>query len=1069
MEKRFLRKTALLLAVLTLLLAVLSACGNDPAGESSTEAGVSEAVSGGESAENDNSEADPDTSADTSADESKEPEESSSGEGGDEPLEEDYVPTVVSIGCSYVASAGVGENYPDTNKAELTDGMFAPTACSYMEDRLVGYTVGATDGCTIRVDLGKVTKRVHQFELSYLCTHEAGIGPVSSVKVSVSDDNKTWTEVGACVVPANIEGEMQVASLSLDNAVSCRYVQFAAAKTAYWLFFDEVTVIADVAGGSAGTPWGEAVSMAYKSDKKADADYASDLQKVASGTPDRTLNHFNVAKGASYTADGETISGFTDDRKKLTDGATGSAPNSEVFVGFKGGQTVTAVVTLGKEETDICGFGVHCFSARTLDTLFPLSAAVSVSSDGKTWTDVGRAYAPVPNAETATFALELPVTVKAKWVKFTLVLPDCKQTLIDELYVYAYRDQIESDSFYPFVHFPDVKENEFWKDSEKDYDKVQNLLLGLPQQIRCFNDAAVKDDGNNTSPSSGLMTDGKYTTDNGIHNGFFFKFNHGVGREVYYDLGKVSALQSFTIGFTHLPDWGVYAPDTVEVVLSDDGKTWYKVGEIKYNLTGVHTFRETLSLKTPVAARFICFSFPVSSWAGIDEIEVKGTKKVASNVKLIEKAGYKKFSFSGTPESGADWAGPSKDLLGGVKDIFLAYHNATHPRKENDLLAEVAYLDKDGNIKDTMFDGFLFLMSGQFPSGSGGGTGGVLKYNKSDMEWLLNSLFTEGQNILALEETVGKVKAALSLPDSYKVKYFVSLYYPESDNFGDIDGDGVNENLKQMSGKAKVLKWWISQFEAKRATYKFKNIEFCGYYWYNESLSSDQIPMTKEVADYIHSYRSQFFWIPYFSAGGVSEWRKYGLDMACLQPNYAFSLDVPDSRVVTAANMARNYGLCVEIEMAEASVNDPRYRRRYFEYLKQGAKMGYMTEATHMYYMGMYIHDFATSKAAGPRMIYDYTYQFIKGTLQITPDALPEVNVEAKAGKPLTGKLPVENASQLVLSLIESPKHGSVTVNADGTFAYYPNPGFTGTDSFLYAYSEGMDNSAPCIVNIEVK
>ena len=49
---------------------------------------------------------------------------------------------------------------------------------------------------------------------------------------------------------------------------------------------------------------------------------------------------------------------------------------------------------------------------------------------------------------------------------------------------------------------------------------------------------------------------------------------------------------------------------------------------------------------------------------------------------------------------------------------MLLYHSPNFDgyTVEN-LIPYLAYVDKDGNIKDTMFDSFLFLLSGGFPSG----------------------------------------------------------------------------------------------------------------------------------------------------------------------------------------------------------------------------------------------------------------------------------------------------------------------------------------------------------------
>ncbi|MEM0949465.1 MAG: Ig-like domain-containing protein, partial [Pseudomonadota bacterium] len=56
----------------------------------------------------------------------------------------------------------------------------------------------------------------------------------------------------------------------------------------------------------------------------------------------------------------------------------------------------------------------------------------------------------------------------------------------------------------------------------------------------------------------------------------------------------------------------------------------------------------------------------------------------------------------------------------------------------------------------------------------------------------------------------------------------------------------------------------------------------------------------------------------------------------------------------------------------------------------------------------------------------------------------------------------------LIVSLIEDVTNGTLTLNPDGSFEYTPNPGFGGTDSFTYVASDGLAQSDPAIVTIEV-
>ena len=56
----------------------------------------------------------------------------------------------------------------------------------------------------------------------------------------------------------------------------------------------------------------------------------------------------------------------------------------------------------------------------------------------------------------------------------------------------------------------------------------------------------------------------------------------------------------------------------------------------------------------------------------------------------------------------------------------------------------------------------------------------------------------------------------------------------------------------------------------------------------------------------------------------------------------------------------------------------------------------------------------------------------------------------------------------LTAVLVSQPSHGTVTLNADGSFTYTPSANFNGTDIFLYQANDGQLNSAPVPVTIIV-
>ena len=59
-------------------------------------------------------------------------------------------------------------------------------------------------------------------------------------------------------------------------------------------------------------------------------------------------------------------------------------------------------------------------------------------------------------------------------------------------------------------------------------------------------------------------------------------------------------------------------------------------------------------------------------------------------------------------------------------------------------------------------------------------------------------------------------------------------------------------------------------------------------------------------------------------------------------------------------------------------------------------------------------------------------------------------------------------ADPLEAELVAGPANGIITLNADGSFEYTPNTGFTGADSFTYAASDGHSSSNTATVTINV-
>ncbi|ROZ61645.1 Ig-like domain-containing protein [Ramlibacter sp. WS9] len=73
----------------------------------------------------------------------------------------------------------------------------------------------------------------------------------------------------------------------------------------------------------------------------------------------------------------------------------------------------------------------------------------------------------------------------------------------------------------------------------------------------------------------------------------------------------------------------------------------------------------------------------------------------------------------------------------------------------------------------------------------------------------------------------------------------------------------------------------------------------------------------------------------------------------------------------------------------------------------------------------------------------------------------------AVSGNLIDSASDVDNAT-LSAEIVTGPAHGTLTVNADGTFTYRPNANYNGPDSFTYKVSDGQLQSGVATVSIDV-
>ncbi len=971
-----------------------------------------------------------DTSVEISEEVSKE--EESKGE----PVESPEFSTVVSTGVSYVSSVEAGEKYPDSYGIELTDGILAPKGdADYNNVNYVGYLGGPF---TITLDLGETYKKIYEVKMGYLSTTNAGIAPPAEVTVKVSKDGKKFTEAGKMTIPEYVDGDRLEAVFTSEYYLTARFVRLEITKLNSWIFLDEISVISNEEKKlSADEMFREAVKAAY--------DKLGTVKFEGGNAPDREIARQLVSMGCDYTVSAEALSDFPDKGKYLTDGGITGLYEQGNWVGFAGNDGVTVTVDLGENRDDLSEFRLTCYANNRTGRYMPVAVTYAVSDDNENFTEIGRVYGVYSGQSVYHFPLNLAKCASGRYVRFTLEATESKMFIVEEAAVYAYTGVTEpAKSFFaPLVFDTEVK-----KFASVSYETV-NLIKGNIQQIFIPDHCASKAD-NISKADTPVLTDGKKAAGNDIHNGQFFKYQSASAViEIYYDLGDVAAVKSFTAQFTHRIPWGVQAPYKVTVFLSDDASTWYNAGVATVEPQNDNCLvTATLDMSKAVQARYICFHLLSCGWVGIGELEAFGTTAVGG-ASALASSGLKTRD-----ESAIGYKEPNEQLLNGAKDLCLLYHGPNLKGfDEEKLLPYLAYVDTEDNIKDTMFDSFLFLNSGGFPSGNANSAG----YEESDIEWVINDLFTEGKNILALEETAGKVKDALKLDDDFKYGLTVALYMPKQE--------------LTLEDKIKAVEDQMKRFEEKYNEYNFKNIELIAYYWFDEGVYHNEFEPTlvKKVSEMVHAKGLDFFWIPWFAASGVDAWQDHGFDVACMQPGYVFDLEVPDSRLEYAAKMAKYYGMGIEIEIASATFNNAKLYRRYLEYLAGGAKYGYMENCVHMYYQEIYCYYDAATAGGPARQIYDYTYQFIKGTLPANPDAIEKVSVKGAKNTAIQGKTMADVPSGYTFDIVSMPESGTVSVGNDGSFVFYPEKDFTGTVTFTYIYNSGFGNSEICTAEITVE
>lgn len=804
---------------------------------------------------------------------------------------------------------------------------------------------------------------------------------------------------------------------------------------------------------------------------------------------DRTVGRTNILKGNSYTPSQEAGSDgyYTDDEhKKLTDGISAESFNSYSWAGYTGSGTLSVTFDLGENVGNIADIEIGCLRQVDYGIGLPGYAEIYVSSDGENYTKLGKLFTPadVTVSQKYTYKFNLQGVVETRYLQIKLGSPEKLFIFVDEIAAYVYdgggSNIVPVNDYY--TAFTPESNAAFWNETESDYSKKQNLALGKKTSVVSFSalDTETANETLNCLPESGILTDGQYAVSASWELGELFRMSHGDGRQLIIDLEKISAVSSVSGDVLQQAEWGIRAPKAIGVSISENGADWQGVATIDLAIENDETIemvKFTADFGKTYRARYVKLQFLINPHVAISEIEVIGTKKIPSNaISPDPDAEVTRLSDRFiTPE---DFGGLSNILCNPVcRGDGVTYDEAamiTH----DEFLPYVGYYE-DGILKDTFFDTFLF-------SPCSGYTNSADTTTLKGWKFYVDSQFVADRNLYALNEAVKTTGAGLEQND-LKVNIFFSILrtFPimedgSVNSFGDIDGDGVEDRFDTFANRKKAIKWMIdTQLEMYEAA-GLDRLNLAGFYWQEEHIflhDPQEVELVQWAAEYIHDLGYKIMWIPYYNATGFANWKEYGFDLTCLQPNYSFMSVVDEDRLDTTAYQAKMHGMCVELELS--TYTNRANIERYKEYLEYGVKYGYMN-AVKVYYLGIIPTDLTqalTSEDESTRAVYRDTYLFAKGLLdesynQQTTETLtpPEgVSLTTQSVRPVSGKVEIGETGYRALVITVSPKYGTLRLNLDGSFTYTPMKNFTGTDSFCIAaeYATGMSENATVTVIIE--
>lgn len=923
------------------------------------------------------------------------------------------------------ANQGTGDfhgAHPDVERTRLTDGIKAPADGAWDNENTVGFHIPMNSPDDKRVDMTfewNETKSFQQISFGAFADAWFGILFPKHVLIEYADESGEWQTLYDRDISAAGYNHRYTYLVPDGKSISCKGIRFRFTLDSGWLFMDEIEVL------------------------------ATSVTNFPDLNPEASKNT-NLVQGIQYTTtlqDGDANQGTGDfhgahpdlQRKLLTDGLRSgdwTSPNVVLFNSRDDANTIPADIMfdLGQVKS-FEQVNISCVGNDV--TFIPAKAGILVSDNGTDWRTIYNAKWDVNKGANKEFVLKALKNepISARYVKINLY-HSFSWMALDEIQIFDKATGAASDGTLTLKQLGE--------------DGIYRNLA--PESTYTWSEAP---EANYSDDSGKKLTDGNWGNAN-INDKNWIGHRYKKTREVVFDLGESKTIKEVTADF--LQDWPagqVLLPLTVSFYVSDDNTNWEVLSHNAIQTLWIDT-QATETYKwdgtpepTPVPGddstfervprkdykegmiygRYVkvVFSLHPSAYSMIDEVQIIGADGMIDGAKPVVPSSYGLL--------------PPGEATGGIQNMGLLY-NGTYPNGMGDwskerIIPNISYVDKNGEPKDWLFDGVLYLGLNA-PNGKAFGAGD--KATKAEWDWYLDKTFKAGGDMDALNEAT--VEAGKKIGDpSHKTKVVVMIPEPGPDqsNFGSIDDVALDFNIANVGKKAslenraKAVQWWVDQVSAAFADKKYSNLELVGMYWLEEQINVDSTgpKMIQLASEIVHNKNLKLLWIPHSLAYKAFMWNDVGIDAVSLQPNYFFSpQDI--SRLEDAANTAKRYGMSLEVEFDGRMIVDGVFRKRFIEYLNSGVETGLMKDGFKSYYQGNdAVYEAAKSTDPSTRILYDWLYKFTKGEYQPQSMAAPDVDVFLNGNPFQSGtKVPDQTKAKFTWKVKGDFEEGLVNVTA---------------------------------------